>query len=289
MYQNYTTEQLTFSIDAEEKPVKKQTKKLAFKPYSNRQSMMILDVEALIPEHHIARLVDEMVESMPDSVLYAYYTGGGCAPYHPKMLLKVILFAYTQKVYSSRGIEKMLHENIPMMWLAAFQKPDHRTINEFRGVRMPNIMDDVFEQFILQLIDEGVIDLQHIFVDGTKIEANANKYSFVWGKAVSNYTEKLQEKIKELVEEVRELTEQEMKELSLEEQLKRTAANLDQQVADLEQSLEATQQVEKRQELRQVKSEKKKQLKLIKEDLGPRLVRYAQQRQILGERNGYKI
>ena len=287
MYQNYTTEQLTISIEAAEKPVKQQAKKLVFKPYSNRQNMMILSLEEMIPEHHIARLVDEMVESVPDPILYAYYTGGGCAPYHPKMLLKVILYAYTQKVYSSRGIEKMLHENMPMMWLAACQKPDHRTINEFRGVRMPNIMDDVFEQFILQLIDEGVIDLQHIFVDGTKIEANANKYSFVWGKAISNYAEKLQEKIKTLVEEVRALTGQEMKELPQNEQLQRTAATLAQQVADLEQSLEAAQHVEERKEIRKERTDKKKKLKLIKEDFGPRLIRYAQQREILGERNSY--
>lgn len=89
----------------------------------------------------------------------------------------------------------MLEENVPMMWLAAMQKPDYRTINDFRGIRMPKIIDKVFEQFILQLVDEGVIDLQHFFVDGTKIEANANKYSFVWAKAVINYDKKLKERI----------------------------------------------------------------------------------------------
>lgn len=128
-------------------------------------------------------------------ILEEQYVGGGRAPYHPKMWLKVILYAYTQKTYSSRAIEAMLEENLSMMWLVAMQKPDHRTINDFRGIRMPKIIDEVFEQFILQLVDEGVIDLKHFFVDGTKIEANANKYSFVWAKAVINYDKKLKERI----------------------------------------------------------------------------------------------
>lgn len=72
----------------------------------------------------------------------------------------------------------MTRENIPMMWLAGMQQPDHRTINEFRGERMPEILDDVFEQLLLQLIDAKLIDLEHIFVNGTKIEVNVNKYSF---------------------------------------------------------------------------------------------------------------
>lgn len=70
---------------------------------------------------------------------------GGRAPYHPKMLLKAILYAYTQKTYASRAIEAMLEENLSMMWLVAMQKPDHRTINDFRGIRMPKIIDEVFE------------------------------------------------------------------------------------------------------------------------------------------------
>src|SRR5690606_14879794 len=76
---------------------KKKQKKLVFQPYNNKQTMMILDIEMFVPENHIARLVDEMVESIPDEILYSYYVGGGRAPFHPKMLLKVILFAYTQK------------------------------------------------------------------------------------------------------------------------------------------------------------------------------------------------
>jgi len=84
----------------------------------------------------MARVTDEMIEAIPDEQLFAYYTGGGRSAYHPKMMLKVILCGYSQKVYSCRGIEKLLRENLPAMWLAAMQQPDFRTLNEFRGVRM---------------------------------------------------------------------------------------------------------------------------------------------------------
>ena len=104
-----------------------------FKPYDNRQTQIIFDIEALIPEHHVARVVDEMIEAVPDKQLFSHYKGGGRSSFHPKMMLKIILFSYSQKVYSCRGIEKLIKENIPAMWLAAMQQPDFRTINEFRG------------------------------------------------------------------------------------------------------------------------------------------------------------
>ncbi|WP_205414182.1 transposase, partial [Serratia marcescens] len=91
---------------------KENHKQLVFQPYTNRQSMMILDIESYIPEHHVARLVDEMIESIPDELLFSHYVGGGRAPYHPKMLLKVILYAYTQKTYSSRSIKRMVEESL---------------------------------------------------------------------------------------------------------------------------------------------------------------------------------
>ena len=287
MYTNHTTEQISFAMDVKETFVSPKEKKRVFQDYNNRQMMMILDIEQTIPKHHIARAVDEMVESIPDSILEEQYVGGGRAPYHPKMLLKVILYAYTQKTYSSRAIEAMLEENLPMMWLAAMQKPDHRTINDFRGIRMPKIIDEVFEQFILQLVDEGVIDLQHFFVDGTKIEANANKYSFVWAKAVNNYDKKLKEKIAALLEEVKAVTAEEMNTMTLEAQLERTTDSLQQEVVELEKAIEQEVDKEQKKALRRQKSEKKKQVKAIREDYLPRLEKYEQHRQILGERNSY--
>lgn len=82
------------------------------------------------------------------------------------------------------------------MWLAAMQQPDYRTINEFREERMKAMMDKLFQAMIHKLIEENYIMMENYFLDGTKIEANANKYSFVWKKSTSKFEEKLREKIK---------------------------------------------------------------------------------------------
>jgi transposase len=74
-------------------------------------------------------VVDEMVEGIPDEQLFSHYPGGGRPPFHPKMMPRVILFGYSQKVYSSRGIEQLTHNNIPTMWLAATRPPHHQRIS----------------------------------------------------------------------------------------------------------------------------------------------------------------
>ncbi|WP_281759284.1 transposase, partial [Alicyclobacillus hesperidum] len=87
----------------------------------------------LIPPGHVVRVVNEAVNRISDDVFLKYYPGGGRSSFHPKMLTKVLVYAYTQKIYSSRQIAKALRENIPFMWLAARQTPDFRTINRFRS------------------------------------------------------------------------------------------------------------------------------------------------------------
>jgi transposase len=205
-YNTQTT--LPLDVNEENLPTKR---KLAptFKPYDNRQVQVIFDLEALIPDHHVARVVDEMVEAVPDDVLFSHYKGGGRSSYHPKMMLKVILYAYSQKVYSCRGIEKLIQENIPAMWLAAMQQPDFRTINEFRGERMKSLMDELFEAMIMKLIKDNYISMENYFLDGTKIEANANKFTFVWKKSTSKFEAMLKKKIQETLQYIQQLTQEE--------------------------------------------------------------------------------
>ncbi|WP_143192481.1 transposase, partial [Paenibacillus sp. P32E] len=135
------------------------------------------------------------VNRLDDALFDAAYPGGGRDSYHPKMLTKVIIYAYTQRIYSSRQIAKAVRENIPFMWLAGRQRPNFRTLNRFRSERMKDVLERVFTTVLQFLVDEKYISLEHYFVDGTKIEANANRYTFVWGKAVSKHKAKLQEKV----------------------------------------------------------------------------------------------
>lgn len=93
------------------------------------------------------------------------------------------------------------------MWLSACQTPDFRTLNEFRGVRMAAMMDELFETLILKLTEENYITMENCFLDGTKMEANANKYSFVWKKSTVRYEGKLKEKIQETLASIHEIAQ----------------------------------------------------------------------------------
>lgn len=100
------------------------------------------------------------------------------------------------QIYSSRRIEKACKNDINFMWLLEGNKvPDHNTIARFRTKILKGSIEEFFNQFILMLEEQGEIDFTNVFIDGTKIEANANKYTFVWKKTILKYTENLKQKI----------------------------------------------------------------------------------------------
>lgn len=123
--------------------------------------------------------------------------------------MKVLVYGYSQKEYSSRRIAKALRENINYMWLSGGNKPNFRTINRFRGVVMRSVIEEVFTEVLAYLIEQGYVKVENYFLDGTKIEANANRYSFVWRKSTENYKKKLEEKVREMMDEVERVNEEE--------------------------------------------------------------------------------
>ncbi len=185
-------------------------KKITFKPYQQNQPMLLPpSLEELIPQGHLVRVINEFVESIDLSMLESTYKGGGTSSYHPKMLLKVLVYAYVKKIYSSRQIAAALRENIHFMWLSGGNYPDFRTINRFRGERLAETIQEVFAELVLYLAKHEYINLTHYFTDGTKIEANANKYSYVWKKSTTRYQQAVMEKVKELFKEIEQINEEE--------------------------------------------------------------------------------
>jgi len=181
-----------------------------FKEYTQEQVILLpTDLGAQIPTKHLVRVVNKSIEKMDLSALLARYKGGGTSSYHPKMLLKVLVYAYTQQLYSSRKIAKALRENIYFMWLAGNQQPDFRTINRFRSEVVKDVIEDIFTSVLELLIEEGYVKLENYFLDGTKIEANANKYSWVWAKSTKRYKQKLQEKVRQLIDQIEQVNEAE--------------------------------------------------------------------------------
>lgn len=152
---------------------------LTFKDYTMDRLQLPLSFEDFIPENHLVRVVNTIVDSLDLSPLYDRYKQGSCPAYHPRMMLKVMIYSYSQKTYSSRMIAKALRENINFMWIAGGNKPDFRTINRFR-LQMKDIIEDIFYEVVKLLMEKGYIKMRSYFLDSAKIEANANKYSFVW-------------------------------------------------------------------------------------------------------------
>lgn len=161
-----------------------------------------LNLEEMVSADHLVRRIDEVIDRIDTSALDRQYQGGGTSAYHPVMLLKVILYAYSQHIYSSRRIAKALRENIYFMWLSRMNQPDFRTVNRFRGVILRETIEELFTQMVEELLELGLVDFEQYFVDGTKMEANANQYSFVWKKSTEKNKAKLQEKVKALLDEV---------------------------------------------------------------------------------------
>lgn len=106
--------------------------KVTYKNYNMNQLQIPMDITDWIEENHISKLINRVVEGIDEKILRQSYKGGGRCSYHPKMMLKIIIYAYINKVTSGRKIEKLCKENLPMIWLAARQTPDFRTINRFR-------------------------------------------------------------------------------------------------------------------------------------------------------------
>ena len=125
----------------------------------------------------------------------------GRCPYHPRMMLKVIIYAYMNNIYSCRRIEQLLLRDIHFIWLAGYEKPDFITINRFRN-RLKDEINNIFTQLVLVLADKGFVSLDVEYVDGTKIESKANKYTFVWRKTVERNRARLIEKVKALLAQV---------------------------------------------------------------------------------------
>lgn len=182
---------------------------VVFKPYTMGQLQLPTNLEDLIPANHLVRVVHGAIEQMDLGVLLKRYKGGGTSSYHPKMMLKVLVYAYSQRIFSSRQIAKALRENIHFMWISGNSRPDFRTINRFRGEVMRGLMEQVFASVLELLIEEGYVKLEHYFLDGTKVEANANRYSWVWAKSTAKYRGKLQQDVKQLLDEIDQVNEAE--------------------------------------------------------------------------------
>jgi transposase len=173
--------------------------KVSFKAHHQNQLMVFPPtLDELIAANHPVRIVNDVLERVDITTLMQQYKPGGTSSYHPRMLLKALVYAYINNIYSSRKIEEALQQNIHFMWLTGMSQPDHNTINRFRGQRLQKTLQPIFSQVVMLLCEEGLLSLRELYTDGTKIEANANRYTFVWGNSIKANREKIKTQLNEL-------------------------------------------------------------------------------------------
>jgi len=169
------------------------------------QLVLPLNIEVLIPDDDSVRLLDQMLENLNYSCLLkanSYYGRNNCVS--PITLFKDMVYAFSQGIYSSRSIEKACRRDINFKWLLKGAPiPDHNTIWRFIKHRLVSNTENLFSQFVLVLHDMEQVPFEYLFVDGTKIEADANRYTFVWRKATQKNEKKLSDKIPMLFEKLK--------------------------------------------------------------------------------------
>ena len=168
------------------------------------QLILPLNYEVLIPEDDSVRLLSQILEGLNYKKLDMAYSSKGRKPaVEPKILFKVLTYAYMNNIYSSRKIETSCRRDINFMWLLHGKKaPDHSTIARFRKEYLCDAVEDLFYQMVRLLNQIGEVNFENLFVDGTKIEANANRYTFVWKKVVNKNEAKMFEKIQSCIEKI---------------------------------------------------------------------------------------
>lgn len=183
-----------------------------FKTYNQDQLMLLPpSLDELIEPNHPVQVVSRVIDQISLAPILEKYKGGGTSSYDPRMLLKVLVYSCFCNIFSSRKIEASLKENIHFMWISGMSRPDHNTINRFRSQRLAEALKEIFSQVVLLLVESGLVSLKEVYVDGTKIEANVNRYSFVWGKAISCNEKRICKQLKELWEYTQKVAAEELK------------------------------------------------------------------------------
>lgn len=189
--------------------------------------LMPYDLSDWLPEDHLARFIVEITDKLDFTHVYGQYQGKGTSPYDPKLLLALLFYGYSTGVFSSRKIEASTHDSVAFRFIAGNLHPDHDTIATFRK-RFLGEIRGWFKEILLIGKELGLVKLGNIYIDGTKIQANASRH-----KAMSyEYMKRLEEQLEGEIEKLLELaTAQDEKEkdqqLNIPQELKRRKERLE--------------------------------------------------------------
>lgn len=251
-----------------------------------QQSLFPLDLSTIIPQNHLVRHIDSVIDRLDQKVYESVFSNKGASAYHPQMMLKIIIYAYSVKVYSCRKIAAMLRQDVTFMWLSGMQTPDFNTINRFRSNYLKDVLEPAFSEVLVFLHEHEFIKFENYFVDGTKLEADAGKYTHVWRKNTERYKKAVCDRIGVLFNEIEELNQGENK-LFDNKDLPEIGESSDVKSTDIDNVVE---KINENIDQSTKKSTNKRKLagrvtKLKKEN--EKLRKYEGQEEVLGDRNSY--
>ena len=250
--------------------------KLAIKSETAKQKGLFpIEIDDLIPQTHIVRAVNTLIDRLDITEVLGTYKGGGNSAFSPRTMVKILVYAYLCNIYSSRKIEQALKENITFMWIAGMRRPNWRTINLFRGKRLKNHFENLFTQVVLLLSEQGFVSLNVQYVDGTKVESCANKYTFVWRKTVEKNQAKLKNRLAALLQKIEQENEIESGELPSPDTM--SVADFSSRIERIKSSIDET----------KIEKSKQKALKEAEKKDIPKLQEYDNHLSIMEERNSY--
>lgn len=254
-------------------------KQPVFKPYNQSQVLLLPpSLEELVRQGHPVRVVNEVINKINfEPLIKAYHIRGGSS-YHPQMLLKVLVYGYVTNTYSSRKLAAACRENVHFMWLSSMSYPDHNTINRFRGVRLKHALRNVFEDVVKLLAQEGLLSIEEVYTDGTKMEANANRYTFVWKKSIQTNKDKMKKQLSSIWEYAQHIAADEDKMPDPPDFTEIDSQKVKAAVDQLNKTLAGNENADKK---------IKAKLRYITRNYPETIEKYEQQEAILGERNSY--
>jgi len=253
--------------------------KVVFKPYIQNQIQLLPpSLDELVDEKHPCRIINEVIEKIDIRPINRKYKGGGASSYHPRLLLKVLVYGYLTNTYSSRKLEEQVKQNIYFMWLCGMKMPDHNTINRFRSEKLSGILKEIFSQIVVLLAQEGIVSLKEaVYTDGTKIESVANKYTFVWGRSIKTSKDRIKAQLDDLWKYAQGVAADELKDTAPISFEQINAEKIKQTVAHIEKALED----------KPVSQKVKQKLGYAKKNWPKNLERYEEQEKKLAGRNSY--
>lgn len=263
---------------------------MPFRP--NRQDQLMLlppNLEEMIPEKDLVRVVDRFVESLPRQILEKRLRKVRGRPrYHPRVMLKILLYSYSQGIYSSRKIARAMRRDVYFMWLAGMERPDFNTVNRYRTVYLGECLEEIFSELSEFLLEEGYVKGEDYFVDGTILEADARQSSAVWRKNVERYAAAVRKRASEILQEVERVNQEEdayygdkdLEETGQESEL--TSEQIEQAAQRIATELEKKQEELDRTELRR----RQREVRKLRQE-GEKLRGYEEQEKQLQGRNSY--